>query len=96
MNMRLTWTGRVIQIRDGIAYVDLYSNGQLSFYAEVEAEDLAKHDIGDHDKFELVATDDTLEFKKIPGKPLSAERVAEISASIDKILPDNLFDHDES
>ena len=89
----MIFTGRVEQIIEGVAYLTLRDeSGQIS-YAEIDANQLSKNNIGDRDRFQVEVKDDII-FTKIPRKRLSESDIAQVEKKLDELLPGSLFDAD--
>jgi len=82
-----TATGRVDQIRDGIAYVTIVEPGDKVSYGEIEVDKLASCGISDQDHFSIETKNGDLVFTKLPRVVLTDAELAEIKRKIDEAFP---------
>jgi hypothetical protein len=92
--MRGEHSGKVDQIREGIAYVTInFPSGIV--HAEIDEAEMAKDGIGEGDRFQIKITADDITFTRIPRRQLTDAEMAKIDAELDKALPDELLHQDE-
>ena len=97
-----TFTGRVDNIRNGVAYLTLLPEDKEPLAAQWDADDLAKKSIGKSDLFELTMKDSgdavTLSFRRTPRHPIPDDLWAEIQKLTDAysdLLTDKSDGHGE-
>jgi hypothetical protein len=77
-------TGRVDNVRDGIALVTLFPKNELPFTAQWAAKELARRSISKSDLFELTMIDTGFaviqSFRRLKRKPIPTELLAEIES----------------